>query len=155
MGKHVVISTNVPLRRDGEPYASRREPDDTGVAVYFQRMPGSETVCLACDKFIHVWENMRALGKTLEAMRGIERWGSTELLNRAFVGFTALPSPDAKTTPPPTPRLWFEVLDVSPSAPVDVISAAYKAKARMATEAEMYDLNDAKTRGMNAAKGAS
>lgn len=31
----VVLSTNMELRRDGLPYAQRRQPLDPGVAVYF------------------------------------------------------------------------------------------------------------------------
>lgn len=31
----VIISSNVPLRRDGLPYATFKEPDDPAVAVYF------------------------------------------------------------------------------------------------------------------------
>src|SRR5512137_467519 len=36
----VVISTNVPTRKDGLPYSGAREPDDHGAAVYF-RLAGS------------------------------------------------------------------------------------------------------------------
>ena len=61
-GRNVVLSTNVALRQDGEPYASRRPPDDTGVAVYFVRKERS--VCFACDQYERVWENMRAICKT-------------------------------------------------------------------------------------------
>ncbi len=35
-GTMLVLSTNHPLRRDGLPYASQAQPDDVGVAVYFQ-----------------------------------------------------------------------------------------------------------------------
>ena len=31
----VVVSTNIELRRDGQPYSNRRDPSDSGVAVYF------------------------------------------------------------------------------------------------------------------------
>src|SRR3546814_3202380 len=34
--RYPVLSTNVELRRDGLPYAIKREPDDPGVAVYFE-----------------------------------------------------------------------------------------------------------------------
>lgn len=84
-----VISTNLPLRRDGEFMASARKPDDPGVAVYFTRK--EKPLCFACDKYDEVWKNLRAIQKTIEAMRGIERWGSSTLLERAFTGFTALP----------------------------------------------------------------
>lgn len=39
-------------------------------------------------------------------MRGIERWGGGEILNRTFTGFTALPSPDQASLPN-----WRIVLD--------------------------------------------
>lgn len=88
--KHlVVISTNLPLRKDGEFHASARKPDDPGVAVYFTRK--EKPLCFACDKYDEVWKNLRAIQKTIEAMRGIERWGSSTLLERAFTGFAALP----------------------------------------------------------------
>jgi hypothetical protein len=35
--RHVVISSCVPVRRDGLPYTYTREPADPGVAVYFDR----------------------------------------------------------------------------------------------------------------------
>ena len=87
----VVISTNVSLRRDGLPYAGQREPEDRGVAVYW--MDKGEQRVIACDRWERVKDNLRAIEKTIEAMRGIERWGSTDIVNKAFVGFTALPAP--------------------------------------------------------------
>ena len=89
----VVISTNLPLRKDGEFFASARRPQDPGVAVYFTRK--GKPLCFACDKYDEVWKNLRAIQKTIEAMRGIERWGSSTLLDRAFTGFTALPARSA------------------------------------------------------------
>jgi len=140
-GTHIVISTNVELRLDGLPYASRRAPEDTAVALYFQR--NGEAVCFSCDRYLAVWENMRAIGKTIEAMRGIERWGAHEVLDQMFTGFTALPPPDAMTTPPPMQKLWFEVLGVAHDSPLVVANAAYKALVRNASEQELYVLNDA------------
>lgn len=86
---HVILSTNLPLKRDGTPYADSRRLDDPGVAVYFERK--GKPVCFACDKYDAVWKNMRAIQKTVEALRGVERWGSSQLLDRAFSGFLALP----------------------------------------------------------------
>lgn len=110
-GQHMVISTNVPLRRDGYPYA-HGIPDggDPGVAVYFVRK--KQQICFSCDQYHKVWENMRAIGKTIEAMRGIQRWGAEEMLDRAFTGFTALPSPDAIVTP----ATWWETLGITARA---------------------------------------
>ena len=146
-GRQVVISTNVPLRNDGEPYANRRAPEDTGVAVYFLRK--GRPVCFACDQYQKVWENMRAITKTLEAMRGIERWGSAEMLDRAFTGFEALPPPDAVSEP--AQRAWWMVLGVPADASTETIRQAYKDKARSAGGASL-ELNQAKEAGF-AARG--
>lgn len=32
----IILSTNIPLRKDGLPRASSRQPEDRGVAVYFR-----------------------------------------------------------------------------------------------------------------------
>lgn len=85
----VVISTNIPLRADGMPRGGVHRIDDPGVAVYFT-YKGKE-MCFACDKYFLVWENLRAISKTIDAIRGIERWGSSDMMERAFKGFTALP----------------------------------------------------------------
>lgn len=90
-GSAIVLSSNVPLRNDGLPYASARSPEDPGVAVYFKRK--GKPAALACDKWKSVAENIRALQLTVDAMRGIDRWGSSELMERSFTGFTALPAP--------------------------------------------------------------
>ena len=85
----VVISTNIPLRRDGLPYAGQAQPNDPGVAVYFTT--NDRTTCLACDRWKTVAENIYAIAKTIEALRGIERWGSKDAVGAAFLGFAALP----------------------------------------------------------------
>ena len=92
-GRHIVISTNIPVRRDGFPYAAARgrEPDDRGVAVYFVR--DGRQMCFACDQWDLVHHNMRAIEKTIWALRGLERWGASEAMERAFTGFEALPPP--------------------------------------------------------------
>lgn len=93
--RYIVISTNVPTRYDGLPYARSprsREPDDPGVAVYFD-FDGEHTV-FACDKWKRVSHNLRAIGKTIEAIRGIARWGSSDMMKRAVSAFKALP-PDS------------------------------------------------------------
>lgn len=138
----VVISSNVPLRKDGEMFAGFREPDDPGVAVYFARK--GKQVCFACDKYDRVWKNLRAIQKTIEAMRGIERWGSSSLLDRAFTGFAALPSRSQAS-------MW-ELLGVEDpdfATEADVLSA-WREKARAAhpdaggSHDAMAELNAAK-----------
>src|SRR5580698_11092428 len=59
--RSVVISSNVPLRNDGLPYASEsnRKYDDPGVAVYF--MLKGKRLSMARDKYWTPWENIRSL----------------------------------------------------------------------------------------------
>lgn len=121
-GRNLVISTNVPLRQDGLPYASRRDPEDKGVAVYFDL--NGENQCIPCDKWSSIGDNMRAIEKTIDALRGIERWGAKEMVNAAFRGFKALPQ--SIIVGAGTSRAWWEVLEVQESTSLDVIEAAYK-----------------------------
>jgi hypothetical protein len=124
-GIGVVISTDVPLRRDGLPYADG-DPPDPGVAVYFTRA-GKEYV-IACDLYERVRFNMRAVGLVLEAMRAIERSGATHLLDRAFSGFAQLGSGSPST---PAARPWREVLNLDGLAgPSFAVRAAIEASFR-------------------------
>jgi DnaJ domain len=111
-----ILSTNVELRQDGLPYAGRREPEDSGVAVYFTYK--KQQRCFACDKYNKVWENMVAIRKTIEALRGIERWGSSDMMDQAFSGFVALPDNSEKP--------WWEVLNVFRLAGADDVKKAYR-----------------------------
>lgn len=70
----VVISTNIALRRDGLPLAGQRQPDDHGVAVYF--LYKKRQMSFACDRWEKIEHNMQAIAKTIEALRGIARWGT-------------------------------------------------------------------------------
>ena len=141
-GRNIVISTNIELRRDGQPYARQPPFIDPAVAVYFDRK--GKTVCFSCDRYQHVWENMRAIGKTIEAMRGIERWGAHEVLDQMFRGFTALPPPGAGQ------RHWWAVLDVAPNASAEAIRSAWRAKVRETPEGERAALNVARDEGLAA-----
>ena len=123
--RHPVLSTNIPLRRDGLPYAAQKEPEDTGVAVYFQH--GDQSMCFSCDRWDRVRDNIRAVSKTIEAMRGIERWGTGEMVQAAFSGFAALPAPGHAS-----PARWRETLGVGGSASLDEAEAAYRAAIKKA-----------------------
>lgn len=88
----LIVSTNIPVRKsDGGFYADmiNKKIEDPGVAIYFKHKKMDRSMC--CDQYERVWENIYALGKGLEALRGIERWGISEFLDRAFTGFPALP----------------------------------------------------------------
>lgn len=115
--QYVTISTNVTLRRDGKPYANQAEPEDKGVAVYFDLK--GESMVLACDRWNRVGDNIQALFKTVEALRGIERWGSTDLMSRAFSGFKALPSQSSI-------EHWSVVFDCDANEHSEAIKTSYK-----------------------------
>jgi hypothetical protein len=120
-GTSVVLSTNVELRQDGIPYASRRAPDDPGVAVYFTR--GKRQLVFCCDRWDKVEDNLWAVTKTIDAIRGIERWGSGDMVEAAFSGFQAL------AAPPTAP--WWAILGVQPHYPTETIAATFTALARV------------------------
>jgi len=87
-----VISTNVrgyEQRGVWRPYSLKSEPDDTGVACYFG--VEDDPICLSCDRWLRVVDNIRAVGLTIAAMRSLERWGAAER-RQAFQGFRALPA---------------------------------------------------------------
>jgi hypothetical protein len=87
--KRVILSTNIPVRLDGIPYANAPNPSDPGAALYFEYKNSPR--CFACDKFKTVLENIRSIGLTIASIRAIERYGASEMMERAFKGFTALP----------------------------------------------------------------
>lgn len=111
----LVISSNLQLRLDGYPRSSQREPDDPGIAVYWR--DGDEQRCMAIDRYDRVADNLAAVAATLDAMRAIERHGGAEILNRAFTGFTALPS---------SAESWWGILGVELNARRAKIDAAYR-----------------------------
>jgi len=103
----VVVSSNLRLNRDGTIDAGSPNPTDPGVAVYFLRrhMP----MVFACDSWSRAWENVLAVAKTIEAIRGIERWGAASLAERAYSAFHALPPPAGEQS---RAKPWREVLGV-------------------------------------------
>lgn len=87
----VIVSSSIPLRRDGLPLSKPPVDGDPGVAVYFVRRGTPQ--CIAIDRYTDVADNIRAITLTIEAMRAIERHGGAEILDRTFEGFAALPAP--------------------------------------------------------------
>lgn len=112
----IVLSSNLQLRRDGLPYANQREPEDPGVAVYFAYKDSQRV--FACDQYVKVAHNMRAIGLTIAALRGIERWGASDMLERAFTGFEALPNLAKEP--------WWVVLKVHEHAQMTDIELSYR-----------------------------
>lgn len=106
-GTRLIISSNVELRRDGDPMSGRRQPDDPGAAAYFTF--DARPVAFACDRWDRVSDNLYAIGKTIEALRGIDRWGSGDAMRAAFTGFRQLG--DGR-------KPWREVLGFEPGSEV-------------------------------------
>lgn len=137
---NVTLSTNINLRRDGLPYANQAEPQDAGVAVYF--LYKKNQMCLACDQCRKVAENLTAIGKTIEAIRGMERWGASDMMERAFRGFAALPEKAG--------RDWWDVLQIVRGASREAIEANFRRLARDrhpdtgGSTAAMAELNQAR-----------
>lgn len=87
---HIVITSNLPVNSKGLPHhTSSGQISDPGIAVWW--IKGGKEHALACDRWLSAVENMRAIEKTLEALRGIDRWGSQQMVEQAFAGFAALP----------------------------------------------------------------
>lgn len=128
---HVVITSNLPLRANGVPYsAGPGAISDPGIAVWWVKK-GTEHA-IACDRWKTCVENMRAIEKTLEAIRGIARWGSAEMVDRAFAGFAALPpgsGTESGVAFVPESRTWRQIfgLDIEPWTslpPADLLAIA-------------------------------
>lgn len=113
---NVIISSQLKLRNDGLPYSSQRTPDDVGISVWWK--DGKQQRVIALDQYDRIADNLYAIGKTIEAMRGIDRWGGGEILERTFSGFTALPNPAADD--------WRKILSVDGTALGEEITDNYK-----------------------------
>lgn len=143
--KHVVVSSNVPLRRDGTMYRGDHAETaiaDPGVAVYWDARDGRALVA-AFDAWRTVRENVRAIGLTVAGLRAIERAGAIQLLERAYSGFARLPETAGGA------RSWWDVLGVARDATPAFIRSVYH---RLAAEhhpdkggnaAVMAEINDA------------
>lgn len=114
-----VVTSNLPRRADGTPRGDSTPRDNEhGVAIYwttFAMRAGARVRvphCMPCDRWDHIRHNMRAIALSLDAMRGLERWGAVSL-EQAFAGFAALPPGDpAAARPAPAELPWRDVLGV-------------------------------------------
>lgn len=114
---NIVISSNMPIRLDGMPYAeaSAQRLKDPGVAVYFTM--GGKPMAMARDAFILPGQNVRSLGLAVEALRAVERHGGSYMMARSFQGFAELPAPGSIH--------WSTVLKVPRTATRLQITEAY------------------------------
>jgi hypothetical protein len=118
----ITISTNIPLKNDGNPYSTYNRPSDVGVAVYFS--VNNKAMAICCDKWNTVEANLKALSMSVDAMRGLDRWVVSQIMERAFMGFKALPE-KASCVP------WWDVLGVSRECTLKEVKAAYKKQSKI------------------------
>jgi len=137
--EHIIISTNVKPRLDGLPRGDSAQPGDPGVAVYWKKPKEPQHKVMAVDQYTKVADNLAAIAATLDAMRAIERHGGAMILERAFLGFTALPSPND----------WRHVLGFEQTPSFDEARDRYRKLAATqhpdlgGSEARMAELNGA------------
>lgn len=122
--KEFVVSSNVQPRLAGLP-RGEAAPRDPGVAVYWEDPQGRPRV-MACDAWNTVRGNVRAIAITINALRQIERSGATQLLERAFTGFAALPAHASNSS-------WRQVFEWPEAEPVSVqtVTTRYRELARV------------------------
>lgn len=133
-GTNLVLSSNCTLGKEN--------PIDPGVVAYFMR--GSDPVAIPCDRWLRVENNVQAIAKTIEALRGVERWGAKHMVKASLSGFLALPSSE---------KHWTIILNVGSSAGADEIKAAYRSMADIwhpdkpgGSDAKMAEINGAYSR---------
>ncbi len=143
----IILSTNVPLRIDGQPRGDYRDRlTDPGVAVYFT-LSDRRPMVMARDAYPLVSDNLRSLALAVEHLRGLERHGGGQMVERAFTGFAALPDPGAK-------KSWHAALGIEPGVEltVELVEARHRELAMRhhpdrnggAGEALMAEINQAR-----------
>lgn len=108
-GKELILSSNYTLGNE--------RPKEPGVVAYFTWQ--DLQVAIPCDRWSLVEHNVQAIALTIEAMRGMERWGAKHMIKAMFTGFKALPqSTEAEA--------WWDVLGVQHDASHEAVKAAYR-----------------------------
>jgi hypothetical protein len=116
----IVVSSNIPTKSDGLPYAESKLIDDPGIAVYFDFK--RKSLVMARDGFTSPAGNVRSLTLAIEGLRQLERHGGSVMLERAFTGFIAIAPPDWK-------KPWREVFGIKADWTGDIASL-YREKAK-------------------------
>jgi len=140
--RYPLVSSNLEARLDGRPRSGQRDPEDPGIAVYFD-LKGKQH-CLPSDGYTTVAGNIAAVAAHIAATRAIERHGVADVAEM-FSGFAALPAP----------KKWFDILGVSERSSVETIERAYRDKAKTAhpdspggSNDAMAELNRAREEGL-------
>lgn len=123
-----VISSDMATNLDGTLRSNARPPADPGVALYVKRkirepQTGLRTVrlfAMSCDRYDTIAGNLRALTHTIDAMRSIERHGSSRLMEQAMSGFKML------TAAPDVQPPWHEVLGCDEDEDLHEVESVYR-----------------------------
>jgi hypothetical protein len=113
------ISCNVKRNKAGQLVEGRLIYDNPGVAVYFTYK--NEERVIACDKWKYIHENMRAVEKTIEAIRALERWGCSDIITRAMGNMKALAENAGSSN-----GAWWLILEVEQTATAAEIKEAHR-----------------------------
>jgi hypothetical protein len=130
----IVLSSNVTL--------GAYSPADPGVAVWFTWE--EQQLCIPCDRYKTVADNLQAIHHVIEARRTELRHGTLHLVRATFAGFKALPAPPGKH--------WRAVLALPSDATLsrETVEIAYKQLAvvrhpdKGGTDAAMAELVNAR-----------
>lgn len=107
-GNGLLLSSNYTLGMEN--------PAEPGVVAYF-KYEGVD-VAIPCDRWLRIEWNVHAIALTIEAMRGMERWGAKHMIKAMFSGFKLLGAPSGKH--------WTSFFGPSTGATLDTIKAAYR-----------------------------
>jgi hypothetical protein len=136
--KNIVVSSNLPTREDGMPISkdTAAPRGDAAVAVYWsveqwrQKQWVQVPHCMPCDRWNRLADNIYAVALSIEAMRGMDRWGAVSV-EQAFAGFRALPSGSGDEVIPQQPMVdWRTILGGSWPEDLDAAEVLAIAKAR-------------------------
>lgn len=137
-GQNLVLSSNYTL--------GDQRPKEPGVVAYFQYE--KTPVAIPCDRWAVIEHNIRAIALTIEAMRGMERWGAKHMIKAMFTGFKQLPASANGRRP------WWQVFGliaqpVKNDATCDTIRAEFNRLAKLhhpdvgGSHSEMIEVNEA------------
>jgi hypothetical protein len=107
-----LLSTMMELSISGR-LRTQRNPMDVGAACYFT-LKGEPKV-LACDRWNRLEDNVWAIAKHVDALRGQDRWG-VGTIEQAFTGYAALPPGNGRIEGGEIVAPWQEVLGFTPGA---------------------------------------
>lgn len=98
---NIVVTANVRLKSNGQPYAGGTNPDDPGVSVRFR--VGDLWYALSCDRWATPAGNLAALAKVVEHLRAVARHGNAGDFEAVLYAFTIVAPTPQPPKPPPAP----------------------------------------------------